>query len=332
MIELFYTFVFYIISCVFIHSFDSMRNCNVNSQENEKETFNSLYLTGSVEKHLFTRIYFMVLQQIWFAVSTFVQIWFDLFQILTLKHKRRNLHLLQQAWTFWISQGWKLSGCISQDIFAPLTTVCVDPWPMSSFKWWLDICSARIRYSAVLFFTASRRVGLASPGTDALELTGLVSSTALPQRAMMSSLTLHSLKQQVHHAAVAAESSLEVLLLLLLHGGADELAGSVQVVWLDFLGAAAADFPQAAREEQRAAWPADLWVWGWRGGRWGGGKRAAVVQGRQTRAAAAAEACGSPVWLLWGGAAWSHAIVQPSQRVRVHRQRGQVTVTGRTWW
>lgn len=59
MIELFYTFVFYIISCVFIHSFDSMRNCNVNSQENEKETFNSLYLTGSVEKHLFTRIYFM---------------------------------------------------------------------------------------------------------------------------------------------------------------------------------------------------------------------------------------------------------------------------------
>lgn len=45
-----------------------------------------------------------------------------------------------------------------------LTTVCVDPWPMLLLRCWLDICSACIRYSAVFFFTASRLVGLGSPG------------------------------------------------------------------------------------------------------------------------------------------------------------------------
>lgn len=156
-------------------------------------------------------------------------------------------------------------------------------------------------------------------------------STALALRAVISILTLHPLKQQVHDTAVAGESSLEVLLFLLLHSRADELAGFVQVVWLDFLRSAAADSPQAAREEQRAAWPVDLRVRGWRGRRWGRGQCLAITQGRQTRAAAD-EACGSPVWLLWGGAAWSHAIVQPSQRIRVHSQGSQVTVTGRAWW
>lgn len=147
----------------------------------------------------------------------------------------------------------------------------------------------------------------------------------------MSLLTLHSLKQQIHYTAIARESSLEVLLFLLLYSRTDELTGTVQVVWLHFLCAATTGFLQTAREEQRAPWPADLWVRGWRCRNQGRRRRAVIVQRRQTRAATAAEVCGSPVWLVWGGAAWSHAIIQTSQWVCVHSQGGQVTVTRWAW-
>lgn len=46
-----------------------------------------------------------------------------------------------------------------------LTRFCVEFWPILSFRYVLAMSSARIRYSAVFFFTASLLRGLTSPDT-----------------------------------------------------------------------------------------------------------------------------------------------------------------------
>lgn len=283
----------------------------------KKKTFNSLCLTGSVGEHIvFQPIYFKYFRKFDFYACFQRGFWCNLlktqqstrsvnipnFTLLKVKRLHRSTHHRLR---------WPLTHAVFQMVVGYLLrTHQVLGCPLFHS---LSSCGTGFTWNKghLAYWSGFRR--------------------ALPRWAVMSTLTLHSLKQQVHYTAVAGESSLKVLLLLLLHGRADDVAGFFQVVWLDFLRSAAADSPQAGREEQRAAWPVDLRVGGWRGGRWGSGQRVAIMQGRQTRAAAA-EARGSPVWLLWGGAAWSHAIVQPSQWIRVHSKRGQVTVTGRAWW
>ena len=60
----------------------------------------------------------------------------------------------------------------------------------------------------------------------------------------------------------------------------------------------------------------------------------ASVKGREAAeegAAASARVGGSPRWLVWGGAARGHAIVELAQGVGVGDQGGQVALAGGAW-
>lgn len=258
---------------------------------------------------------------------------------------------------------------------------------MLPFRCWLDICSARIRYSAVFFFTASRLVGLGSPEIVVADpyifftkqfflyctvknfynsilfakyhvvvvatwitaatttknynkMSFRFSSSTLQSKVkglfwwslwlahgqlsrvdtvlikhshsskFLTTLTLHSLQQQVHTPAIVGKSFLVVLLFFLLHSQTDKLTGFVQVIRLYVLWVATTGFLQTAGEDWCSAWPGDLWVRGWRGRDWDRRWGAAFMKRRQVRATATTNVGGSPQWLVWGGAAWGHAITQ----------------------